>query len=72
MSSSNVIRSAALLGKTIKIRESVGGRVSCHEGMVTAVVMTVPGATCAEAVMIGCGPSAQFHHLEDFELVSVT
>lgn len=71
MANVNATPTITMLGKTLEIREEHDGRVSYHAGMVTAVVIAMPNAPVSDAVMIGAGERAQFHHLDDCQVLSI-
>lgn len=71
MATSNVTPTLDLLGKQIELLERSPGRIARYSGQVLAVVIAAPGAKVSEAVLIGTDHRAEFHHLDDCEIVSV-
>ncbi|MBN3968814.1 hypothetical protein IMW75_26595 [Pseudomonas gregormendelii] len=54
-----------LLGKTVSVTEVCDGFTSSAEGVVTAVVVALPGADVGPSIMVSGGPEGVFFDLSD-------
>lgn len=65
MANFNSTQVLELLGKTVSVTEVCGGFSSSAEGVVTAVVVALPGAAVGASIMVSGGAEGVFFDLSD-------
>jgi len=64
----NSTQALDLLGKTVSVVELCGSSTNQATGVVTAVVIALPGAPVGSSILVGSDFSAQYFDLDDSSL----